>query len=169
MSEQITIRPLADDDNIVVITALLHRAYAQLAAMGFRYYATHQTPEVTAQRLQAGLPYVAEQLGTIVGTITLYPHKRDDKAAWYRQVGVYKFGQFGVEPRLQGQGLGLRMVRAVEAEARARGAQHIALDTAEGAKHLIAWYEGLGYQAVDHVQWEHTNYRSVVLSKPLSA
>jgi predicted N-acetyltransferase YhbS len=119
--------------------------------------------------LHAGIPFVAVQHGHIVGTVTLYAHSVDDKSAWYRQPGVYKFGQFGVEPALQGQGLGLRMYAAIEAEARARGAQHLALDTAEGAHHLIAWYAGLGYQFVDTVQWEHTNYRSVVLSKSLSA
>jgi ribosomal protein S18 acetylase RimI-like enzyme len=55
----------------------------------------------------------------------------------------------------------------VEDRARRTGADEIALDTAEEAGVLIAWYQRLGYRLVDTADWEITNYRSVVLSKRL--
>jgi DNA-binding winged helix-turn-helix (wHTH) protein len=43
----------------------------------------------------------------------------------------------------------------------------LALDTAETADDLIAFYTRRGYRFVDHVRWDAVNYRSVVLSKRL--
>ena len=43
----------------------------------------------------------------------------------------------------------------------------VTLDTAEGAEHLIRTYEKRGYRFIEYVQWEVTNYRSVVMSKKL--
>jgi GNAT superfamily N-acetyltransferase len=164
---EIIIRPLAAGDDIEAITHLLHRAYAGLAALGFKYYATHQSPDVTYERLHKGFPFVAERSGEIVATVTLYSSAPDARCEYYGRAGVYKFGQFGIEPSLQKSGLGSRMYARIEHEARARGAHFLALDTAEGAHHLIAWYTRLGFSVVELVQWEHTNYRSVVMSKAL--
>ena len=36
------------------------------------------------------------------------------------------------------------------------------------ATHLVGWYTRLGYRFIEHTQWSHTNYRSVVLSKPMT-
>jgi GNAT superfamily N-acetyltransferase len=164
---EIIIRPLVAGDNIEAITHVLHRAYAGLAALGFKYYATHQSPDVTRERLHKGFPFVAERNGEIVATVTLYGPAPDERCAYYGRSGVYKFGQFGIEPGLQKSGLGARMYARIEEEARTRGAQFLALDTAEGAQHLIAWYTRLGFSVVKFAQWEHTNYRSVVMSKAL--
>jgi hypothetical protein len=43
----------------------------------------------------------------------------------------------------------------------------MALDTAEPAAHLIAFYNRLGYRFIEHAQWRMTNYRSVIMSKTL--
>jgi len=43
----------------------------------------------------------------------------------------------------------------------------VAVDTAEGAAHLITFYRARGYRQVAYAQWDHTNYRSVILSKRL--
>jgi hypothetical protein len=56
-----------------------------------------------------------------------------------------------------------------ETRASALGARESALDTAESATHLIEFYTARGYRHVGDVQWENTNYRSVVLSKVLNA
>lgn len=53
----------------------------------------------------------------------------------------------------------------VEARAAETGAVEIALDTAEPATHLVAWYGRRGYRLIEHAQWGHTNYRSVIMSK----
>jgi ribosomal protein S18 acetylase RimI-like enzyme len=77
------------------------------------------------------------------------------------------FSQFGVEPGLQRRGIGSILLDLVERRARETGAGELALDTAEGAAHLIKLYEKRGYRFVEHADWEKTNYRSVVLSKRL--
>jgi predicted N-acetyltransferase YhbS len=166
--ESIYIRPYRPDDAIPPITALLHAAYAPLAKMGFRFLATHQDDATTLRRLQNGFAFVVEVDGAIVGTIALRPPATQSDCAWYLRPGVFTFGQFAVRPDLQRCGIGLRMLQFVEQQARELGATELALDTAEGALHLRHWYERLGFRFVQYVSWDDTNYRSVVLSKPLT-
>ncbi len=166
----IIIRRLRDSDPVPGITDLLHAAYAPLAAMGLRFTATHQDEEVTRARLARGMAWVGERDGEIVATVTLYPTPSGTSACdWYRQDGVFTLGQFAVRPDLQRQGLGRRLMELMEAEATALGARELALDTAEGATHLVRWYENAGYRFVAFADWSTTNYRSVVLSKTLLA
>jgi GNAT superfamily N-acetyltransferase len=166
--ERIVIRPFHENDPIPEITRLLHDAYAPLAAMGLRYTATHQDDEVTRRRLASGWAWVAELDDEIVATVTLYQNPSgSDACAWYRETGIFSFGQFAVRPDLQGLGLGGRLILMLETEAAARGAKELALDTADGATHLIRWYEKLGFRFIEHVHWGNTNYRSVVMSKTL--
>ena len=61
------------------------------------------------------------------------------------------------------------MMRKAEERARASGAMELAVDTAGPADHLLAMYKRWGYAPVEHVQWSHTNYVSVILTKPLGA
>lgn len=163
----ITIRTYQPTDDIEYLTELLHRAYAGLAAMGFRYHATHQDSTVTAERLNGDLSFIAERNGIIVGTVTLYKTFPEDSCEWYTSNGVWHFGQFGIEPNLQRNGLGNAMMNIIELHAKQLGAQELACDTAEGATHLVNWYNKRGYRFIQHVQWGVTNYRSVVLSKTL--
>ncbi len=163
------IRELRNDDAIPPITALLHAAYAPLARMGLRFLATHQDDATTLERFQVGSGFVAEIDGAIVGTITLRPPATESDCAYYLSPGVFAFRQFGVHPEYQRRGIGLLLLKFIEQKARARGASELALDTAEGALHLRQWYERCGFRCVGHVSWHDTNYRSVVLSKTLSA
>lgn len=167
MPPPIVIRDWQSTDNVAALTDLLHQAYGQLARAGFRYLATHQDEAMTRQRLQSGHPFVAILDERIVGTVTLYPPQADSPCVLYRQPGVFSFGQFGVRPDLQRGGIGRRLVAHLEAKARELGSTCLALDTAEGATHLVQWYERLGFRFVQHVQWDVTNYRSVVMSKSL--
>lgn len=167
MPPDIIIRQLDPRDSIEEITALLHRAYAHLAEMGLKFVATHQSKETTRERLQGRASYIAESNGRMIGTVTLNLESPDSVANCYRRDDVMSFGQFGVEPEFQRLGIGLAMMSAIEAKARDLGARDLACDTAEPAFHLIRWYESLGLGKVESVQWEETNYRSVVLSKML--
>ncbi|EIM30269.1 GNAT family N-acetyltransferase [Microvirga lotononidis] len=164
----LTIRPLAEGDSIEALTALLHRAYAGLAALGFNYTAVDQTAEVTRSRIRDGQCFVADLDGTIVGAIMFYPPGKGGGCPWYDNPEVAKIGQFGVEPHLQGRGVGARLLDHVEAEAIRAGIRELALDTAEGATHLVAWYERCGYRFIEHAQWRGKVYRSVILSKSLA-
>ena len=166
LGSDVIIRPLCADDSIPEITQLLHRAYKRLLDMGLHFVATAQTDEETRERLLSGESFLAEIDGEIVGTITLYPTS-DDDCAWYRLPNVMHFGQYAVEPDLQGAGIGKSLLDFVELRATALGATEIALDTSEKATHLIEMYSAFGYRIVGNVQWESVNYRSVILSKPL--
>ncbi len=162
---EVIIRPLDDDDSLAELTGLLNRAYAGLADLGFRYVATWQDVEVTRRRVSRGECLVAEAEGRIVGTLLLeYPARG---APYYESEGVAKFQQFGLEPEWQHRGIGRKLLERAEARAKERGARELALDTAEGASHLIEMYERWGYRQVGEADWIVTNYRSVIMSKEL--
>ncbi|WP_211325567.1 GNAT family N-acetyltransferase [Roseimicrobium gellanilyticum] len=163
------IRPWREDDSLSEITRLLHESYAELAALGLRFLATHQDDSTTLRRLREGHAFVAVDRGRVVGTITLYAAQPDSPCVWYRQSGVYQFGQFAVHPERQREGIGHRLLQRIEDEARALGAIELSLDTAETAEHLCRWYARLGFRFIQHVSWDVTNYRSMVFSKSLSA
>ncbi|MEO5807428.1 GNAT family N-acetyltransferase [Devosia sp.] len=163
------IRPLLPSDSISELTALLHRAYASLAQMGLHYRATDQDGDVTRNRIAQGQCLVALDGGALRGTILFRDTTQTRGCHWYDQPDVACFGQFAVEPDLQGKGLGTALIAHAEARAFACGAREIALDTAEPATHLVSWYNRLGYRFIEHAQWSHTNYRSVILSKALAA
>ncbi len=165
--DTITIRPWLATDSVPALTELLHRAYAGLAAMGLRFWATHQSVEVTEKRIEQGECFVALADGVICGTIVFRGCARTGGCPWYDRPDVGSFVQFGVEPGLQAKGLGRRLLAHVEQRAIASGVRELALDTAEPAVHLVEWYTRLGYRFIEHAQWQHTNYRSVVLSKTL--
>ena len=164
----ITIRHWNQEDNVSVITSLLHRAYGELADLGFRYHATWQSEEVTFDRLSRGIAFIAEDQGEIVGTATLYLPPSKTGCAWYDQEDVARFGQFGVEPTLQRKGIGSLLLDAIETTSISRGVFNLALDTAEEATHLIELYSRRGYKYVCDADWEITNYRSVIMNKRLA-
>lgn len=164
----IEVRLIEDADSLEALTDLLHRAYAPLAAMGFRYLATHQDVATTRQRTAKGECYLMFEGARIVGTILLVPPSaRAAYCAWYDREDVAVLSQFAVEPQFQRNGLGGQLLAMAEGRARVLGAGEVALDTAEGATHLIAFYRARGYRQVGDAQWDHTNYRSVILSKRL--
>jgi GNAT superfamily N-acetyltransferase len=162
-----TIRLLAANDSLEEITAVLHRAYARLAAMGFNYTAADQDVETTRKRFDGGQGFVAIDNEKIVGTIVVQPSKPTSPCAYYRHAHVASIHQFGIEPTRQGAGIGRALIAKCEQWARENGFVEIALDTAEQATHLIALYAKLGYEQRDFVQWEGKVYRSVVMSKSL--
>lgn len=165
----VTLRPLGPEDSIADLTALLHRAYARLARMGLRYKATDQSDAVTRARIAEGECYLALQNGVLCGTILIKDTRQTQGCPWYDRPEVASLAQFAVEPGVQAQGLGRRLIGLAEDYAIASGAREIALDTAEPAVHLVEWYTRLGYRFIEYAQWGHTNYRSVILSKPLPA
>jgi GNAT superfamily N-acetyltransferase len=165
--EQPEIRLFTEADGVHELTALLHRAYARLAAMGLRFVATYQDDAITKRRIEEGECYVAVLDNRLVGTVVLIPHGSFSDCEWYELWRVARFGQFAVEPELQGLGIGSTLLDVIEDRARELGASEIALDTAEPAKHLIDYYSKRGYRFIDYIQWPMTNYRSVIMSKRL--
>ena len=169
MQDSLVMRPLAPTDAIPQLTALLHAAYAPLAAMGLRFMATHQSDAMTLDRVAQGECLLALDGAAMVGSILFRPAARTGGTPWLERPGVASLAQFAVAPAWQSRGLGGRLLDWAEARALAGGAQEIALDTAEPATHLVAWYARRGYRPIETVQWSHTNYRSVIMSRALPA
>lgn len=163
----LTIRELRPDEPIAPLTALLHRAYARLGAMGLNYTAVAQDDAVTARRARKGTCLVAELDGRLVGTLALHGRDEASEATWFRRDDVTVLEQFAVAPDVQGRGVGSALMDEAERRARASGAAFAVGDTAGPAKHLIAMYEARGYAIVDTVQWPGKVYRSVVFAKRL--
>jgi len=161
----IEFRLLQRSDSIADLTALLHAAYAQLQRLGFNYTAVDQSEQTTRDRIAGGECYVAIDAGHIIGTILFRRHSRG--CAWYEQRHVAAVHQFGVVPTAQCSGVGSKLIQLCEARAIETGATEIALDTAEGAAHLVSWYARLGYRPVAIEQWQGKTYRSLILSKDL--
>lgn len=167
------IRPLAPSDSPEALTALLHRAYARLGAMGLNYTAVDQGVEITRDRFASGQGFVAEQAGVVVGTVVvsgpLDADKRPDAraCAWYLRRDLAHLHQLGVEPAAQSQGIGQALIAACERWAVDQGFRAIALDTAMPATHLRQRYAALGYIEVGDVQWSGKRYRTVIMVKPL--
>jgi len=169
VENEVEIRRLVPTDDLRELTELLHRSYKQLADMGFRFLATHQDAETTRERANSGECFVGCKDGRLVATLTFYDAEHTQGCSWYDRPEVASFGQFAVEPSLQRSGIGSRLIELAEGRALETRAAELALDTAEGATHLIALYERRGYRLVGSADWGETNYRSVILSKRLIA
>jgi GNAT superfamily N-acetyltransferase len=121
--EDVQLRRIEDTDSLEELTRLLHRAYAELGAMGFRYKAVDQPAETTRERISAGECYVATSYSVIVGTAVLLPPGwRPPFCAWYARPDVAVLSQFAVEPRLQRRGVGSKLIAHLEARAAELGA-----------------------------------------------
>jgi GNAT superfamily N-acetyltransferase len=163
----VIIRRIVPTDSLTTMTELLHSAYARLGAMGFNYTAVDQTEEITRNRIAGGTCLVAIDGGVLIGTIMFYDPGRSKGCPWYEQPEVAIIGQFGVRPDRQGRGIGTSLLREAEMLGISRGATELALDTSEGADHLIAWYQRKGFRFIEHAQWKGKKYRGVIMSKKL--
>jgi len=166
--DQPEVRLIEGRDSLEELTELLHRAYAPLAAMGFRYLATHQDVATTRRRIGKGECFLMLDGARMIGTILVIPPSTPaPHCAWYDRPEVAVASQFAIEPELQGRGFGGRLLNVAERRARSLAARELAVDTAESAAHLIRFYDVRGYRHVGYAQWGHTNFRSVILSKRL--
>jgi predicted N-acetyltransferase YhbS len=161
----IALRPLSSEDSLDELTALLHAAYAQLLQLGFNYTAVDQSNEVTQRRIAQGECCVAVSENRIVGTILFCRAARG--CAWYEQPHVAAIHQLAVHPSFQRNKIGDALIAWGQAKAITTGASELALDTAEGATHLVSWYQRLGFRQVATEQWPGKSYRSTIMSKAL--
>jgi GNAT superfamily N-acetyltransferase len=167
MVDGLQIREWAAGDNVSELTELLHRAYKPLLDMGLRFVATWQDDSITLDRITKGKCFLATLDGRVVATVTLYDPQYTSGCPWYDRDDVAHFGQFAVEPTLQGRGIGNAMMDYVETLATKHSTAELALDTSELAHHLIDYYSRRGYRFIEHTQWPEVNYRSVIMSKTL--
>lgn len=169
-----TIRLLQSTDSLDALTAVLHAAYASLAAQGWNFTAVDQSVEVTRQRLEGAACFVATQADQLIGTVAVRGPKdpastyiADAPPALYTCPDTAILSQLAVHPQARGQGVGEALINAAEAWARAQGFGFIALDTAEPAAALRARYARRGYAEAGGVQWAGKTYASVLMRKAL--
>jgi len=153
-------------DSYVALTALLHRAFTPLGAMGLNCTCVDQTVETTRLRATRGDCYVAACNGRIVGTMTLYAPDRESACELYRRDDIASLRQFAVEPVWQARGIGTLLIAFADHWAATRGYVELALDTPQPAAHLIAFYREQGFRIVDFVRFDGKRYDSAILSKP---
>ncbi|WP_336031897.1 GNAT family N-acetyltransferase [Geodermatophilus sp. FMUSA9-8] len=181
------LEPFADEaDNVDRLTDLLHRAYADQAAAGRRFFASYQSADDTRRRVRSDECWIAVvnagrdrkasvggQVGEdprsgYVGTVTVtgpggfaegYPAAERDGS----------FAQLAVDPAWRGIGLGHRLLAWAEDRLTAAGCEAVVIDTSSEAVDLLAWYRRRGYEPVGTWRWSVTNYDSIVLRKPLRA
>jgi GNAT superfamily N-acetyltransferase len=153
-------------DSFVALTAMLHRAFAPLGAMGLNCTCVDQTVQTTRLRATSGDCYVAVCEGRIVGTMTLYAPDQESSCELYRRDDISSLRQFAVEPLWQARGIGTLLIAFAEHWAATRGYAELALDTPQPAAHLIAFYRGQGFRMVDFTRFDGKHYDSAILSKP---
>jgi len=161
----IVIRGLGPGDSLAALTDLLHRAYAELGAMGFNFTAVDQSEAVTARRIRGRECWVAFVDGRLVGTVTLSPRRPISLPPWRDGLSTAMINQLAVDPVMRGQGIGGRLLDVAEGRSRDLGFTSVSLDTAESAEHLVRLYLRRGYAAVAFHRWRGKTYRSVVLEK----
>ena len=160
----------ASRDSFVALTALLHRAFASLGAMGLDCPCVDQTVEVTRARVLHGDCYVAVHEGRLIGTMTLCASDDDSACQLYRRGDMASLRQFAVDPLWQGRGIGTLLIAFADHWAATRGYAGLALDTPQPATHLIAYYRAHGFRIVDFMRFDHRHYDSAIMSKrPVAA
>jgi GNAT superfamily N-acetyltransferase len=165
--DRLEIRLIGPDDPIHDLTLLLNRAYKRLADMGLKYVATWQGDDITLRRIKEAECWLGFLDGALVAAVSLRGPTKGKGSEWYSRPDVATFNQFAVKPELQGQGIGSKLLDHIEKRAEELGAAELALDTAEPAVHLIEFYEKRGYRSIEKVDWDVTNYVSVIMSKTL--
>ncbi|MCF7696851.1 GNAT family N-acetyltransferase [Mycetohabitans sp. B2] len=153
-------------DSYASLTAMLHRAFAGLGAMGLNCTCVDQPVISTMQRARAGDCFVAACGSAPIGTMTLYARDVDSACDYYRLRDVATLRQFGIDPAWQGRGLGTMLLAFAEHWAATRGYAALALDTPYPASHLIAFYCSQGFRLVDVMRFADKRYDSAILSKP---
>ncbi len=154
-------------DSVEELTELLHRAYKRLADMGLNFIATFQSVDYTRNYLKKGECYILECNNKLLGTVFYYTTMWDDAPDIYKNSDSVLIGKFAVDPDLQNNGLGSKLMDFVESHAAKNNKKRVVLDTSEKAFHLIDYYNKRGYVYQHHWQWPDVNYKSVILSKEL--
>jgi GNAT superfamily N-acetyltransferase len=162
------IRRMRPAESFDDVTALLHRAFAELTQQGFECQSAGQTAASTRERALRGECFIAVSGCRVVGTVTLERSCRTSLIEPYCDPSMASIHQLAVDPQAQGNGIGSSLIAHAAAWARARKFDRLALDTPEAALRQVAWYFRQGFDAVDAIQVPGRKYISLVLVKALS-
>lgn len=169
--EDLLVRPFTVGD-AEELTSLLHRAYAELGAVGLNFTAVDQSVDTTRRRARGGSCLVAQRDGRIIATLTMSLPPSRGLQRLTAQAGVPArawLNQVAVSPEARGLGIARDLWRRGRAWAVAEGATSVGVDTAEPAVHLVGLYQRWGFEHVDTVHWDGKTYDSVVMTRALPA
>ncbi|KML47892.1 GCN5 family acetyltransferase [Burkholderia cepacia] len=152
-------------DSYDALTALLHRAFAPLGALGFNCPCVDQPASATRERVLTSECFVALGNAHLVATMTMHSHDPDSRCDPYRSRRVATLGQLAVDPVWQDRGIGRSLLAFAQRRAAARGATHLALDAPYAAVRLVDFYRREGFQPVDVMRFPGHNYDSTILCK----
>jgi hypothetical protein len=103
------LRPLSASDSLEALTALLHRAYARLAAVGLNFTAVDQSVETTRARFESGQGFVLDDSGALVGCVVVagpfdpQRHPAVLRSPWYLRRDVAHLHQLAIDPARAGR------------------------------------------------------------------
>ncbi|WP_026524237.1 GNAT family N-acetyltransferase [Butyrivibrio sp. MB2005] len=152
------------------ITKLLHESYKEHLEAGRNYLAATQTVEDTKRRLDGrivGLCYNEDNklVGTIAGKII---NKHDgEPRKWYEDDHYLYVEQMAVHPDYRKTNVLAMMSITAMKDKSLREVDSWMSDTSSLATDLVESYVKMGFQIVDMVSWETTNYYSYVFRRPL--
>ncbi len=152
------------------ISELLHESYREHLEAGRQYYAAVQTVEQTRARLEGSYCVVAYDGDTMVGTMSFRIHRKDDAShrKWYEDDVYIYVGQLAVLPSYRNSKVLAMMCMKAGSLKEVRECQSAIADTSTEAHALIQGYLKMGFQIVDLVSWETTNYYSYVFRRNAS-
>ncbi|MGU7769896.1 GNAT family N-acetyltransferase [Burkholderia sp. MR1-5-21] len=154
-------------DSYDALTALLHRAFAPLGALGFNCPGVDQPAATTREHALTSECFVALGNDHMVATLTMRTHDPDSPCDPYRSRRVATLGQLAVDPVWQDRGIGRALLAFAEQRAAARSATHLALDAPHAAIRLVDFYVRKGFQLIDVMRFAGHNYDSAILCKPV--
>ncbi|GCE29627.1 hypothetical protein KDA_51110 [Dictyobacter alpinus] len=137
----------ARDDERGIIQDLTLAVYAQYqAVMPPAFWTVYRHNLIATLNGEGNFErIVAEQNGSIIGSVLLYPPESDPYTHATSGVSYPEVRLLAVLPQARGQGIGTALMKECERRAREAGAQAIGLHTAEIMQDAIRMYERLGY------------------------
>jgi predicted N-acetyltransferase YhbS len=128
---------LADEQDVERIAALVNAAFGVERAL--RSSGDRTSPQGVRNEMEHGSFFVAEQNGTIVGSVFV----RITGTTGY-------FGMLAVDPGSQGSGIGRALREHAEAYCKAAGCTEMTLSTGDFRTELLPYYRRAGYRVVSY-------------------
>ncbi len=161
------IEVLANNYPYEEITELLHESYREHLEAGRHYLAAVQTVEQTKERLDGSYCVVAYDNDRLVGTMSFRIQKNENhkRRKWYEDDVRIFVGQLAVLPSYRNSKAMVLMAMKASTLDDVKAAQSVITDTSTQAHNLVDSYLKMGFQIVDLISWETTNYYSYVFRK----